>query len=101
MRRMLIVAGVNVVKERQTSMFLLNGFVNVSPTYDALNDIEITWLVTTKDGRIVGKATQNNRVSEDAVRREWGQVTKDAAREGSVGIMNIVARHLASHGIEN
>lgn len=101
MRRMLIIAGVNVVKERQTSMFLLNGFVNVSPTYDALNDIEITWLVTTKDGRIVGKATQNNRVSEDAVRREWGQVAKDAAREGSVGIMNIVARHLTSHGIEN
>ena len=101
MRRMLIIAGVNVVKERQTSMLLLNGFVSVSPTFNASNDIAITWLITTKDGRVVGKSTQNNRVSEDAVRREWGQVAKDAAREGSVGIMNIVGRHLTSRGIAN
>jgi len=96
LRRNLIIAGLDVVKDRNGSMFLLNGFVNVSPTYDALNDIAITWLVTTKEGKIVGKTTQNNKISKGVVDREWGQVAKDAAREGSIGVMNVITRYLTS-----
>ncbi len=96
MWRMLIAAGLNMVKERQHSEFLLNGFVNVGPAYDALNDIAITWLITTKDGRVVGKATQNKKVPEGTVRQEWGQAAIDAALEGSVSIKNIVTGHLLS-----
>jgi hypothetical protein len=92
---MLIVAGLNMVNERQRSNFLLNGFVNVSPTYDKLNDIAVTWLLTTKEGLVVGKATQNKRVPEETVREEWGDVAVDVAVEGSVSIANIVRTHRA------
>ena len=94
-RRMLIIAGLNVVNERQHSDFLLNGFVNVSPAYDKLNDIAVTWLLTTKDGLVVGKATQNKRVPEGAVREEWGDVAVGVAVEGSVSIVKLVRTHRA------
>ena len=94
-RRMLIVAGLNMVNERQRSDFLLNGFVNVSPTYDKLNDIAVTWLLTTKDGLVVGKATQNKRVPAGTVREEWDDVAVSVAVEGSISIVKIVMRHQA------
>ena len=93
LRRMLIIAGLNMVNERQSSDFLLNGFVNVSPAYDTLNDIAITWLLTTKEGSVVGKATQNKRVREGTVREEWGDVAVDVALEGSVSIVKMVTTH--------
>ena len=96
MRRMLIIAGANMVKERQRSDFLLNGFVNVSPGYDTLPNIAITWLITTKDGRIVGKTTQNKRSAEDTVSQEWRQEAVDAAVDGSVSIMSIITGYLVS-----
>ena len=95
-RRMLIIAGVNMVKERDQSDFLLNGFVNVSPGFDALHEITITWLVTTKDGLIVGKVTQYKKIAEGPIRQEWGQEAIDVAVDGSVRVMNIVMGHLAS-----
>ena len=94
-RRMLIIAGLNMVNKRQRSDFLLNGFVNVSPAYDNLNDIAVTWLLTTKEGLVVGKATQNKRVAKGTVREEWGDVAVDVAVEGSVSIANIVRTHRA------
>jgi len=93
---MLIIAGVNMVKERDQSDFLLNGFVNVSPGFDALHEITITWLVTTKDGLIVGKVTQYKKIAEGPIRQEWGQEAIDVAVDGSVRVMNIVMGHLAS-----
>jgi hypothetical protein len=90
MRRMLIIAGVNMVKERDQSNFLLNGFVNVRPGYDVLHEIIITWLITTKEGLIVGKATQKKKIAEGTIRQEWGQQAIDAAVNGSVRVMKII-----------
>ena len=90
MRRMLIIAGVNMVKERDQSNFLLNGFVNARPGYDVLHEIIITWLITTKEGLIVGKATQKKKIAEGTIRQEWGQQAIDAAVNGSVRVMKII-----------
>ena len=94
MRRMLIIAGLNVVSKRGDSMFLLTGFVNKSPTYEGLNDVAITWLVTTNDGRIVGKSTQNNKILEGSLDQEWGQVATDVAQAGIASIVEIILRYL-------
>jgi hypothetical protein len=94
MRRMLIIAGLNVVSKRGDSMFLLTGFVNKSPTYEGLNDVAITWLVTTNDGRIVGKSTQNNKILEGSLDQEWGQVATDVAQEGIASIVEIILKYL-------
>jgi hypothetical protein len=90
MQRVMRIAGVNVVSERPKSNFLVKGFVNVSPPYNGSNDIAITWLVTTKEGRELGKATQNNRVPAGSLNGRWGDVAYVVAQGGSIGIIDIV-----------
>ena len=101
MRRMLIIAGLNVVNIRRGSTFLLNGFVNISPTYDGLRDVAITWLVTTEDGKVVGKSTQNNKVSKGSLNMEWGKVVEDVVLKGSTAILDIMMKYLTLHNIKN
>ena len=96
MRKMLIVAGANMVNEQQHSDFLLNGFVNVSQGYGSRHEIEITWLITTKDGQILGKFAVNKVVVEDTIEQEWSQDAKNELVESSIGIMNIITNHVVS-----
>jgi hypothetical protein len=96
MKRTLIIEGVNVVNDRKESNFLLNGFVNKSPTYGGLNDVAITWLVTTKGGKVVGKATQNNKILEGSLDQEWGKVAIDVALEGGASLVKILLRYLTT-----
>ena len=81
--------------------FLLNGFVNISPTYDGLRDVAITWLVTTEDGKVVGKSTQNNKVSKGSLNMEWGKVAEDVVLKGSTAILDIMMKYLTLHNIKN
>ncbi len=95
MQRFMIVAGASVVSERLKSHYLVKGFVNVSPPYNASNDVAITWLVTTNEGQELGKVTQNNKVPVGALEGRWGDIAHIVAQGGSVGIIDIVEQHLA------
>lgn len=96
MRRMLIIAGVSMVEDRRHSDFLLNGFVNISPAFGASNNIAITWLVTTKDGLVVGKTTQNRTISNRTIMRQWRQAAAEMVVGASSNIMSIIASYLES-----
>ena len=76
------------------SNFLIKGFVNVSLPYDSFHRVAITWLVTTKDGRELGKASQKRQVSMGAVDVRWGKIAQVSAQEGSVGIVKIIKAHM-------
>ena len=90
------IAGANVIPKRPQSNYLVKGFVNVSPPYNGSNDIAITWLVATKEGRELGKVTQNNRVPAGSLNGRWGDVAYIIAQGGSIGIIDIVEQHLQS-----
>ncbi len=94
--RSIIIAGAEVVTERPNSEFLVKGFVNVSPPYDASNDVAITWLVTTNEGKELGKVTQNNRVPAGALNGRWGDMAHVIAQGGSIGVIDIIERHLSA-----
>lgn len=94
LRRIMISAGAQTVDKRLQSNFLVKGFVNVSPLYDAIHHVAITWLVTTKDGRELGKASQKSQVPMGVVNARWGKIAEVAAQEGSVGIVKIIKMYL-------
>ena len=95
LRRSMIIAGADIVPKRLGSDFLVKGFVNVSPPYDATNDVAIPWLVATKEGRELGKVTQNNKVPVGALNGRWGDMAHVIAQGGSIGIIDIVEQYLA------
>jgi hypothetical protein len=101
MQRVMGIAGVDVVSERPKSNYLVKGFVNVSPHYNGSNDIAITWLVTTKEGRELGKVTQNNRVPAGSLNGRWGDVAYVVAQGGSIGIIDIVEQDLQPKSNKN
>ena len=101
MQRVMRIAGANIVSERPKSNFLVKGFVNVSPPYNGSNDISITWLVATKEGRELGKVTQKNRVPAGSLNGRWGDVAYVVAQGGSIGIIDIVEQDRQPKGNKN
>lgn len=93
--RFLAVAGLDVVSDRLQSTYLVEGIVKLSPPENASNDVVITWFVTTKDGRELGKVTQNNKVPVGALAGRWGDVAHIVAQGGSVGIVDLIDQHLS------
>ena len=90
LQRSLQIAGAELVTERVQSVFLVKGFVNISPPYGGANDVAITWLVATKDGKELGKITQNNKVPVGALAGRWGDLAHAIAQGASVGIIDVV-----------
>jgi len=94
LRRIMISAGAKTVDKRLQSNFLIKGFVNVSLPYDSFHRVAITWLVTTKDGRELGKASQKSKVPAGTVNARWGKIAEVVAQEGSVGIVEIIKTYM-------
>jgi len=99
MREFLSILGKNVVLKRSESDFLVRGFVNVSPPYESSNDVAITWLVTTNEGRELGKLAQKNKVEAGSLNNSWGKIADIVTEEGSVGILEIIDRFRLSRGL--
>ena len=94
------ILGQNIVLDRLKADFIVRGYVNVSPPFDFLNDVAITWLVITKEGRELGKSSQKNRIKAGRLAQHWGKVADIVAQEGAIGIVDIIERHLSSQDIE-
>tara|TARA_B100000315_G_scaffold209813_1_gene205761 strand:+ start:2604 stop:3578 length:975 start_codon:yes stop_codon:yes gene_type:complete len=95
LQRALKIAGAELVAERPQSAFLVKGFVNISPPYSGSNDVAITWLVATKDGKELGKITQNNKVPVGALAGRWGDIAHVITQAASIGIIDVVERQSA------
>ncbi len=100
LQRSLKIAGAELVAERPQSMFLVKGFVNISPPYAGSNDVAITWLVASKDGKELGKITQNNKVPVGALAGRWGDIAHLIARGASIGIFDVVEQQTAPKDIK-
>jgi hypothetical protein len=95
LRRFLDIAGAELVSERPNSTILVKGFVNVSPPFNGANDVAITWLVATKEGKELGKVTQNNKVPVGTLSGRWGDAAHVIAQGASIGIIDIVEQNLS------
>ncbi|MBT7956024.1 MAG: hypothetical protein HN731_12585 [Rhodospirillaceae bacterium] len=95
LQRLLKIAGAELVSERPKSVFLVKGFVNISPPYGGSNDVAITWLVTTKDGKELGKITQNNKVPVGVLAGRWGEIAHIITQGASIGIFDVIEQQNA------
>ena len=95
LQRSLEIAGAELVTDRPQSVFLVKGFVNISPSYGGSNDVTITWLVATKDGKELGKITQNNKVPVDALAGRWGDIAHVVTQGASIGIIDVIEQQRA------
>jgi len=86
--------GSQVVASRQDANYLVKGFVNVSQPIAGKNDVAITWLVTSGDGKELGKITQNNKVPAGALEQRWGRLAYAVANGASLGIRGVVGRDI-------
>ena len=57
--------------------------------------------MATKEGRELGKVTQNNRVPAGSLNGRWGDVAYVVAQGGSIGIIDIVEQDRQPKGNKN
>jgi len=86
--------GSQLVAKREDANYLVKGFVNVSPPIAGMNDVAITWLVTSGDGKEIGKITQNNKVRAGTLDQRWGRLAFAVANGASLGIKGVVGRDI-------
>ncbi len=88
--------GAEIVKNRDDAQYMVKGFVNVSGVIDNENDVALTWLVTSHDGKELGKVSQNNKVPAGRLDNRWGDMALAVANGATLGIKGVIVRHLAA-----
>lgn len=88
--------GAEIVGSRREAEYLVKGFVNVSQPINGENQVAVTWLVTSGDGKELGKVSQNNKVPAGRLDKQWGDMAFAVADGATLGIKGVVVRHLAA-----
>ena len=77
--------------------FIVTGTVTVSPLPKGQQQVEIAWIVTWPNGKVVGKVSQLNSVPAGSLDAYWGDVASAVAQEASGGIYAVVERFIDSN----
>ena len=78
------------VSNKLDANYLIQGIAEISKPINDSCEITITWLVTSIEGKELGKITQNNNVSKDSLNNFWNQTAFSIANGALLGIKNIV-----------
>ena len=79
----------------QGANFALHGEVAVTKASAGMDQVEIVWTVSRRDGVELGKVAQINEVPSGRLNRLWGDVAYAAAAEASDGVRTVVANAIA------
>ena len=83
-----------VASTKDEARYVVQGVVNVSQPFEGKCDVAITWLVTSSDGKALGKVTQKNKVTAGSLDRRWGQLAFTVADGAMLGIKDVIGRDL-------
>ncbi len=92
MRRTLAEAGWPVVSKPQPDAITIVGKVQVAKKGGPQQAVQVSWVVKTPDGKMLGDVKQANQVPSGALDKGWGQAAAIVAQAAAPGIFDIVQR---------
>ncbi|MEE2699518.1 MAG: hypothetical protein VX923_07460 [Pseudomonadota bacterium] len=88
--------GIPLADNPYSAQYFLEGNVNVEPSKNGLQKVEIVWIVLNSNSQKVGKAIQKNVVKSGTFSDAWGDLAKVIAEAALPGIKGVIAKHDSS-----
>jgi hypothetical protein len=76
--------------------YALEAEVSVAPPARGVQQVEIHWIVSRRDGEELGRVAQLNEVPSGRLNRFWGDIAYAAAEEAADGVRTVVANALGA-----
>jgi len=87
--------GFVIQETAEGAAFGLHGEVKVAAGAKGMDEVEIIWVVSRRDGVELGKVAQVNEVPAGRLSRPWGDIAYAAAGEAADGVRAVVANAIA------
>jgi hypothetical protein len=82
--------GVVMVQNKDQADYLLSGKVKKTTVNPQTQRVELTWIVTTPDGKETGRVSQVHDIPTGSLDSYWGDVAQAAGSQAALGIKEVI-----------
>ncbi len=93
MRQVLRDAGWPVVKAPAANALTIRGKVKTAAANGATQNVKLSWVVTTPDGKNLGEVSQSNDVPAGSLQQGWGENARFATEAAAEGIFKLIQNY--------